>query len=72
MNLMKVPFGFLSVAGDEVIVHVKQADPQQIKDNIQAMPEGNGLVISLPEGNQGSFLNDIEIVKYREKHEYVH
>lgn len=29
-----VPFGFFSVAGDEVIVHVKQADPQQVENNI--------------------------------------
>lgn len=60
-----IPFGFLSVPGDEVIVHVKQANPQQVKDNIQAMSKGNGLVISLPEGSQGSFLIDSEILNVR-------
>ncbi len=32
--LHTVPFGFLSVAGDEVIVHIKQANPQQVKNYI--------------------------------------
>lgn len=45
-----LPLGFLRVACDEVVVHVKEADPQQVEDDVQSVTQSHRLVIGLPEG----------------------
>lgn len=62
-----LPFGFLCVACDEVIVHVKQANPKQVKDYVEAMSQGYSFVISLPESCEG-FLLKTNIEESKIKH----
>lgn len=51
-----VPFSLFNVPSDEVIVHVKQANPEQIEHDIQAMSQGHSFVVSLAECSQSSLL----------------
>lgn len=51
-----VPFRLLDVPCDEVVVHIEQANPQKIEDDIQAMAQRHGFVVSLAERSQSSLL----------------
>lgn len=51
-----LPLGFLRVACDEVVIHVEEADPQQVEDDVQSVTQSHGLVVGLPEGCEGALL----------------
>lgn len=50
------PLGLLGVACDEVVVHVEEANPQQVEDDVQSVTQSHRLVIGLPEGCEGALL----------------
>lgn len=51
-----LPLGLLRVACDEVVVHVEEADPQQVEDDVQPVAQSHRLVVGLPEGCEGALL----------------
>lgn len=51
-----IPFGLFDVPRDEVVVHVEQANSEEIEHDIQAMSQRHGFVVSLAEGSQSSLL----------------
>lgn len=51
-----LPLGLLCVARDEVVVHVEEADPQQVEDDVEPVAQSHRLVVGLPEGREGALL----------------
>lgn len=56
MGFFFLPLGLLRVACDEVVVHVEEADPQQVEDDVQSVTQSHRLVVGLPEGGEGALL----------------
>ena len=62
MNKINRPFRLLDIPGDEIVVHVEQAYPDEVEDDIETLSQRHRLVISLTEGRHSTVLQQNKIL----------